>query len=156
MRRHALLLSLVGVLLIALSVPAVAKPGKGGPPDPGPYDLPACEVEEGAGTFEFKEACEWLPDGPGVWTISAQSKDSIRNLGLTLRDASPGDWCAVAGSNDGLNVSLSYLFEGPGGVDWTDLCGTEWPDNGPEFVINICGTRHPDGITITITGPTVP
>ncbi len=166
MRRHAMLLSLVGVLLLTLSVPAAAKPGKGGPPDPGPYELPACEeveVETGTWSFPFIEACKWLPPGEGWYTISARSERSIRNLGLTLRDSVPGNWCAIAWTEDRYTVSLTYEFAKVAGTDqgtgtFQDTCPDaegepDWPDGDEEFVIGIAGTHKTDGITITITGP---
>ncbi len=164
MRRHAMLLSLVGVLLLTLSVPAVAKPGKGGPPDPGPYDLPPCGVKTGTGSFPFIEACEWLPPEKGRYTISARSERAIRNLGLTLRDSVPGNWCAIAWTEDRYTVSLTYEFAKVAGTDqgtgtFQDTCDIaegepDWPDDDEEFVIGIAGTHKTDGITITITGPT--
>ncbi len=83
-----------------------------------------------------------------------------QDLGLTLRDSVPGNWCAIAWTEDRYTVSLTYEFKKVAG-SFQNTCPvaegeTSWPDEDEEFVIGIAGTPKTDGITITVSATPTP
>lgn len=166
MRRHAMLLSFVGVLLLTLSIPAVAKPHKGGPPGPpDQIDLPACTMIDGAVTFpdpddgDYPSMCEWLPTQEGVWTFTVTTSRTV-HLQLGLKDGAPGNACAVVDARDS-TLSLTYHIEKTEG-SYANICPQQenepydWGDDDEEFVIWAFASPSRTALTVTITPPTVP